>query len=211
MESTGLPVGLLRRPRSSRAGPCSSRPATRSSSTPTAASRRRTRPARCSAPSVSKRCSRRSNETGTDDVLERVESAVKAFRGQREPFDDATMMVGQSRVSKTRGRSEVLRPKDLSKSWLSGPQKCWLSGPRKSLNTYAPPQQLLSEVLRLRGAECLTLVARRRRHEQRHAAHLVGGLAAPPDARGRRVRVARNCRRSCRRRCPRRSSCLSAA
>jgi sigma-B regulation protein RsbU (phosphoserine phosphatase) len=27
-----------------------------------------------------------------DDVLERVEKVVKAFRGSREPFDDATMM-----------------------------------------------------------------------------------------------------------------------
>jgi len=29
---------------------------------------------------------------GTDDVLTRVETAVNAFRGNREPFDDATMM-----------------------------------------------------------------------------------------------------------------------
>jgi sigma-B regulation protein RsbU (phosphoserine phosphatase) len=30
---------------------------------------------------------------GTDDLLSRVEGAVKAFRGSAEPFDDATMMV----------------------------------------------------------------------------------------------------------------------
>jgi sigma-B regulation protein RsbU (phosphoserine phosphatase) len=30
---------------------------------------------------------------GTEDVLERLEAAFKAFRGQREPFDDATLMV----------------------------------------------------------------------------------------------------------------------
>jgi serine phosphatase RsbU (regulator of sigma subunit) len=29
---------------------------------------------------------------GKGDVLERVESAINAFRGKREPFDDATMM-----------------------------------------------------------------------------------------------------------------------
>ena len=29
---------------------------------------------------------------GTDVVLQRVEGALKAFRGTREPFDDATMM-----------------------------------------------------------------------------------------------------------------------
>ena len=29
---------------------------------------------------------------GTGDVLERVETAISAFRGRREPFDDATMM-----------------------------------------------------------------------------------------------------------------------
>jgi serine phosphatase RsbU (regulator of sigma subunit) len=31
--------------------------------------------------------------TGADDVLVKVETEVKAFRGAREPFDDATMMV----------------------------------------------------------------------------------------------------------------------
>jgi serine phosphatase RsbU (regulator of sigma subunit) len=30
--------------------------------------------------------------TGADDLLQRVESALKEFRGTREPFDDATMM-----------------------------------------------------------------------------------------------------------------------
>jgi serine phosphatase RsbU (regulator of sigma subunit) len=30
---------------------------------------------------------------GADDLLARVESEVRAFRGAREPFDDATMMV----------------------------------------------------------------------------------------------------------------------
>ena len=30
---------------------------------------------------------------GADDLLARVEAAVKAFRGTAEPFDDATMMV----------------------------------------------------------------------------------------------------------------------
>ena len=29
---------------------------------------------------------------GTGDLLERVETAISAFRGKREPFDDATMM-----------------------------------------------------------------------------------------------------------------------
>jgi serine phosphatase RsbU (regulator of sigma subunit) len=30
---------------------------------------------------------------GTDDLLARVEAVIAAFRGGREPFDDATMMV----------------------------------------------------------------------------------------------------------------------
>jgi hypothetical protein len=30
---------------------------------------------------------------GGDDLLAQVEAAVRRFRGTREPFDDATMMV----------------------------------------------------------------------------------------------------------------------
>ena len=37
------------------------------------------------------RCSGR--RRGADDLLARVEAAIRAFRGAREPFDDATMMV----------------------------------------------------------------------------------------------------------------------
>ena len=31
--------------------------------------------------------------TGTADLLARVEGVLKQYRGTREPFDDATMMV----------------------------------------------------------------------------------------------------------------------
>jgi len=34
----------------------------------------------------------RAHEEGLDDLLARVELAVKTFRGAAEPFDDATMM-----------------------------------------------------------------------------------------------------------------------
>jgi sigma-B regulation protein RsbU (phosphoserine phosphatase) len=34
----------------------------------------------------------RAHEEGLDDLLARIELAVKAFRGAAEPFDDATMM-----------------------------------------------------------------------------------------------------------------------
>jgi hypothetical protein len=33
------------------------------------------------------------DSAGSEDLLARVETAVKAFRGSAEPFDDATMMV----------------------------------------------------------------------------------------------------------------------
>ena len=91
MSSTGLPVGLL-------AGHGYSEqrmqlaPATCSSSTPTAASKPRTRRARCSAPSAWKRCSSSVAATVRRRSTGPRRDGRQAFRGTREPFDDATMM-----------------------------------------------------------------------------------------------------------------------
>ena len=94
MSSTGRPLGLLPGGGLRRAHAPTCRSAMSSSSTRTASSTPRTSPVRCSGASASRRCWRngRTSATGVDDVLERVESALRAFRGQAEQPDDATMM-----------------------------------------------------------------------------------------------------------------------